>query len=200
MRTGLFGGTFDPIHVGHLIQAQAMLEIGPLDRILFVPAGQPPHKGGVVEATAADRLEMVRRAIAAHPDLGVSEREIRDPTTSYTIRTLEAFRAAQPDEEHLWIIGADTVCNLPSWKEIDRFFELGDVLIASRAGHSPEEVDRLPFDPSVRARLRRAYRATPIVEVSSSEIRRRAAEGLSIEFFVPPDVARYIAEKGLYRR
>ena len=199
---GMLGGTFDPIHAGHLALARVALDQLGLDRILFVPAGQPPHKRGRPITPAEDRLAMVELAIAGEPRFATSRIEIDRPGPSYTADTAEALvaRPASGDRptELTVILSAESFAELPSWHEPARLLRLARIAVAPRLGHpapSPAWLaQRLPgFGDRVDVL------EGPHLDISASDIRARVAGGRSIEGLVPPPVAAYIKEHHLYR-
>ncbi len=197
MRLGIYGGTFDPIHLGHLILAETCREACGLDRVWFVVAGEPPHKPGK-RTGVADRIEMARIAVAGHPAFEVSEVEARRPGPHYSVETLDAIRREHPDDELFFLIGADSLVDLPQWRQPSRICALASLVVANRPG-----VPRP--DPAALASAL-GPDARPIVDVTippigiaSHELRRLVAEGRSIRYRVPRGVEVYIAENGLYR-
>lgn len=192
MRLGIFGGTFDPIHLGHLILAESCRESCRLDRVWFVVAGAPPHKPG--GRTHVDhRLEMARIAVAGHPAFEVSERETERPGPHYSVDTLEAIRRDRPDDELFFLIGADSLVDLPGWREPGRIAGLATVVVVNRPGiDPPTTLPDLGGKPLIGVDV-------PPIGIASSDLRRRRAEGRSIRYQVPRGVEAYIAEHGLYR-
>lgn len=204
MRLGIFGGTFDPIHLAHLIIAQEVIRIVRLDRILFIPASVPPHKAYAGMAPAAMRYEMVRLAIEGNPDFTLSDSELRRDGPSYTVETLQELRRSFPSEVTFFLlIGEDNVQELPTWYHPEEIFDFCTMLVVSRSlmadrsggvvdgrykGGDPEFIERVQF---VR---------TPLIDISSTEIRRRVASGEPIRYLVPESVERYIMGHGLYKR
>ena len=185
MRLGVFGGTFDPVHVGHLAVAHAALESVPLDRVLFVPARRSPLKERAPVAAAADRLEMLERAIADEPRFAVSRVELDREGPSYMVETLE--RLAGPDDLFL-ILGSDAIADFPHWKDPERIAALATLTVTERPG-APERIGDAPiirFD-------------APRLDISSRELRARAARGLSLRYLVPEPAWRHIEARGLYR-
>jgi nicotinate-nucleotide adenylyltransferase len=141
---GIFGGTFDPIHFGHLRLAEEMTEGIGLSRVVFIPAGQPPHRGAPRTA-AAHRLEMVRRAVSGNPRFAVDAREVQSPRPSYTVDTLTTLRAELGDEQPLWLLlGADAFLELPTWHAWRRLFELAHIAVAARPGAQLMASDAMP--------------------------------------------------------
>ena len=138
MRLGIFGGTFDPIHIGHLVVAQVALEEAQLDQVLFMPAGVNPLKAGRRITAGEHRLAMVRLAIAGHPQFAVSDWELRREGLSFTVDTLEHLRAEHPEDELFFIIGADNLHILPKWRSVERIVELATILAVTRPGFDLE--------------------------------------------------------------
>jgi nicotinate-nucleotide adenylyltransferase len=184
-RVGVFGGTFDPVHVGHLAIAVAALESVPLDRVLFVPARRSPLKDRDPLASVADRVAMLESAIAGEPRFALSRVELDRDGVSYTVDTLEALRA---EGELFLILGGDALADLARWRAPDRIRELSTILVAARPG-APEP------DPMHRAR---AFDA-PRLDISSRELRARAARGMSLRYLVPDAVWEHIKQRGLYK-
>jgi nicotinate-nucleotide adenylyltransferase len=184
-RIGVFGGTFDPVHVGHLAIALAALESVPLDRVLFVPARRSPLKDRDPLATVADRVTMLEAAIAGEPRFALSRVELERDGVSYTVDTLEALRS---QGELFLILGSDALADLARWRAPDRIRELATILVAARPG-APEP------DPVHRAR---AFDA-PRLDISSRELRARAARGMSLRYLVPDAVWEHIKKRSCYR-
>jgi len=185
LKIGIFGGTFDPIHVGHLAIARAALESVPLDRILFVLAKRSPLKERAPVASEEDRLAMLERVVADETNFAVSRIELDREGPSYTIDTLEALR--DQGDLHL-ILGGDALAEFPRWRQAERIAELARLLVAERPG-SPTPPRGVPFTPFDAPRL----------DLSSRELRARASRGRSLRYLVPNLVWRYIEERGLYR-
>jgi nicotinate-nucleotide adenylyltransferase len=196
MRLGLFGGTFDPVHVGHLILAEQCREACRLDRLWFVVAGAPPHKPG--DRTAVThRLEMVRIAIAGHASFAVSEIETQRPGPHYSVETLESVQRDRPGDDLFFLIGADSLADLPSWREPGRIAQLATIVVVNRPG--PEEIDptKLPdFGPGSQPLMPVTI---PPIGIASTDLRRRLAARQSIRYMVPRGVEAYIEAQGLYR-
>ncbi|MCC6489240.1 MAG: nicotinate (nicotinamide) nucleotide adenylyltransferase [Candidatus Hydrogenedentes bacterium] len=189
MRIGVFGGTFDPIHKTHLDVARAAIEQASLDRVLFVVAGNPPHKHNATFASAEDRFALVQAAVVSEPRMEASRIEIDRPGPSFTADTLEALKALCPGSTLSLIIGMDALVDLPRWRAPQRILDLARILVVPRPGkwRIPDEVnghyDVLSFASS---------------DVSSTEIRRRIAAGESVDALLPPAVLRYIEDRGIY--
>jgi nicotinate-nucleotide adenylyltransferase len=196
MRLGLYGGTFDPIHLGHLILAEQCRESCGLDRVWLIVAGSPPHKPGG-RTPVGHRLEMVRIAIAGHPAFAASDIEAKRPGPHYSVETLEAIRRDHPDDELFFLIGADSLADLPTWREPERIARLAAIVVVNRPGIEETDPARLPaFGPGAHPL---AWVSIPPVGIASSDLRRRLAEGRSIRYMVPRGVEAYIEAKGLYR-
>ncbi len=196
MRLGLFGGTFDPIHLGHLVLAEQCREACGLDRVWFVVAGSPPHKPGE-RTPAAHRLEMARIAVAGHPAFAVSEVETRRPGPHYSVETLEAVRLERPGDDLFFLIGADSLADLPFWREPEAIVRLATVVVVNRPGIDPGEPGARPvFGPDAHA-MRDV--TIPPIGIASHDLRRRLAEGRSVRYMVPRGVEAYIDAQGLYR-
>ena len=188
VRLGIFGGTFDPVHVGHLAIARAALEAGPLDRVLFVPARRSPLKERGPFASEADRLAMLETAIADEPRFSLSHAELEREGPSYTVDTIE--RLAGEDELFL-ILGSDALADFGRWKDPDRIAHLATLLVADRPG--------APVPPAGHlVRQVRVFDA-PRLDISSRELRARAARGRSLRYLVPEAAWRHIEARGLYR-
>ena len=198
-----FGGSFDPIHHGHLIVARAVGEQLGFDRIVLVPAGQSPHKSRIF-APAADRLAMLKLAVEGQGIFDVSDVEIARSGPSYTIDTLHELHLRHAQARPAWVIGADMLADLPKWRRAKELVEQFDLVIAPRPMDGVkletalENVERF-FGPEHAQRLRQSVVRTPLIEISSTDIRRRIARGKSIAYLVPAAVNRYIIEHDLYR-
>jgi nicotinate-nucleotide adenylyltransferase len=197
MRLGLYGGTFDPIHLGHLILAESCREAIELDRVWFVVAGSPPHKPGG-RTGISDRLEMARIAVAGHPAFEVSEVEAKRPGPHYSAETLEAIALERPGDDLFFLIGADSLVDLPHWHRPDRIGGLASIVVANRPGVAPPDLDALALalGPDARPILNVTI---PPIGIASHDLRRRLAEGRSIRYQVPRGVEAYIEANGLYR-
>jgi nicotinate-nucleotide adenylyltransferase len=196
-RTAVFGGSFNPIHYGHLLLADEALDALGLDRVLFVPAAQPPHKPNAQLAPARDRHAMVQLAIAGHPKFAVCDLELRRSGPSYTVDTLDALRI--PREELFLIVGSETFLDLLTWRTPRRIAELAQIVVVPRAGSA--------FDRESAAvrKVVHEIRDEPLIvraislPISASDLRRRVREGRSIAYRLPDAVAAYIQAKRLYR-
>jgi nicotinate-nucleotide adenylyltransferase len=197
MRVGVFGGTFDPVHLGHLILAEQCREQAKLDQVLFVPAAQPPHKARP-HAAFAQRVEMLQLAISGNPAFAVDELENDRSGPSYTADTLAELQRRRPGDELFLIIGADSLRDLPSWYEPRRIVELATLVVVARPDSpTPESLrERLQLDDHTRLRWQRVE--APLIGIASRELRSHLAEGRSVRYQVPRAIEAYIRDKGLY--
>lgn len=201
MRIGIFGGTFDPIHLGHLIVAEQCREQVPLDEVWFLPAARPPHKGRSPLTPFDRRIDMIELAIAGHPQFRVSDVENHRPGPSYTADTLTELRQARPEVDWHLILGADSLADLPQWYDPVRIISLATLLVVTRPGWEAPSANSLRQALGLTAEQPLRLRAveSPLIDISSRDLRRRVAEGRSIRYLVPSAVAAYIADKKLYR-
>ncbi|MBB6729774.1 nicotinate (nicotinamide) nucleotide adenylyltransferase [Cohnella zeiphila] len=191
-RTGLMGGTFDPIHVGHLLAAESAREAAALEEVWFVPTSVPPHKPQP-GADGAARLAMVRTALSGHPSFRAEDLELRRDGVSYTFDTVAALQESYPDREFCWIVGTDMMNDLPNWHRIEELADRVSFVCLNRKGETGNEQSLPAF---LRKRLTLA--PMPPVGISSTDIRRRRREGRSIRYQVPDAVREYIERNGLY--
>lgn len=202
MRLGICGGTFDPIHFGHLLLAETAREFFALDSVVFVPAGVPPHKRGRTVTSGETRFEMLRRAVADNPFFEICRFEIDSDEISYTVRTLEYLHASRPNDELFLIVGSETLADIPNWFAPRQVCRLASPLVAARPAAPPPDFS--PFEELVSASRLKAFRRQvvpmPPFDVSSTEIRERVAEDRSVRYLVPDAVAEFIKEKRLYRK
>jgi len=194
VRIGLYGGTFDPIHLGHLRAAENAREQLALDLVAFVPAAVPPHRGSPLSA-AADRLEMTRIATAPYPAFQTWDTELKREGPSYTVETVDELTKARPQDAFVLVVGADTWPEIPGWREPERLLRMVEVAVVERPGFA-KPVLSPPFGGARGARSVDG----PGLPLSASAIREHARAGRSVRFLVPDAVADYIAERGLYRR
>jgi nicotinate-nucleotide adenylyltransferase len=191
-RFGILGGTFDPVHSGHLILAEQLKEELKLQKVIFIPSANPPHKENHPVSSAKDRLKMVKLAIRDNPDFLISDIELKMEGKSYTINTLTRLVKLHKDSELFFLLGSDVIDELPTWKEPDKIFQKVKVVIALRPGF-----DRI--NPENRF-VKKSF-LIPIngLNISSTQIRERVRIGKSIRYLVPPGVEKYIQSKNLYR-
>lgn len=198
MRLGIYGGTFDPVHYGHLLLAEQCREQCRLDEVWFVPANVAPHKTGAETTSGTARAEMLEFAVAGCPRLRVSRRELERPGPSYTVDTLQSLHDEDPRRELFFLIGGDSLTDLPTWREPRRIAQLATIVAVNR-GDRP-----LPDMASLEARLgketaaRVCFVQMPGVDLSATDIRRRVREGRGIRYMLPRAVEVYIQEHRLY--
>jgi len=201
MRLGLFGGSFDPVHYGHLLLAECCRETLRLDEVWLVPAAVPPHKQARERAAATARLEMLELALAGHEQIKASRLEIERGGVSYTVDTLAAVRELHSEATLFLLMGADSLHDLPTWREPARICELAIPAVVRRGGAA--EPDFSVLAPLVsRDRLveiRAAQVEMPLIELSSTDLRQRVASGKSLRFRTPRAVEKYIETQGLYK-
>lgn len=195
MRLGVLGGTFDPVHVGHLILAETAREQLALGRVVFVPAGVPWRKAVVSITEPEHRLAMLRLAIAGNPAFAVSDVEVTRVGPSYTAETLKALAKEHTGAELFFLLGEDALADLPNWYQPRRILQLATLAVARRPGGPAEAGDEAPRGLSaglVRLEM-------PRIDISASALRARVRDGLSVRYLVPEAVEAYIREHGLYR-
>jgi len=191
MNIGVFGGTFNPPHIGHLIVAEHAREHLGLGRVLFVPAAIPPHKQGVDIVEPRHRLAMVECAVKGNSRFAAADLELRRGGVSFTVETLEALKGAHPGDSLTLLIGADNLVEFAAWREPERILGLADLVVLSRPGFP---------DQTLQHPLRRSFSTcrVPAIEIESNQIRRRVREGKSIRYLVPEEVRSYIEKHRLY--
>ena len=196
MRVGILGGAFNPPHVGHLVCAQEALVQLALEKVVFMPVGQAPHRELQQDPGAEERLEMVGLAVADDARFATSRAELDRPGPSYTADTLRDLRSKAPDDELFLILGGDQAAALPRWHEPETVLSLATVAVVERSNWSHNAIGitigRLPGAERIR------YLDMPVMQISSSSIRRRVREGLPIRYLVPDKVANHIEANGLY--
>ena len=193
MKLGLFGGTFDPVHHGHLIVAEYVREQIGLDRVLFIPTLISPHKTDAPVTSPAHRLAMLREGIKINPFFQVSDMEIERGGVSYTVDTLRLMGEENATDEFFLLIGADNLMEFRSRKEPGEIVKRARLVVMNRPGFAGAPVDPLLPGDIIQC-------AVPSIDISSTEIRHRVQQGLTISYLVPPPVARYIGRHRLYRQ
>jgi nicotinate-nucleotide adenylyltransferase len=198
-RIGLFGGTFDPPHLGHLILASEASAQLHLDRLLWVLTPSPPHKRGLVITPLKHRLAMLELAIAGDPSFELSRVELERPGPHYTLDTVERIQADFPSADVILLIGGDSLRDLPTWhRAADLVAACREIGVMRRPG-DPADLAALEGPlPGIRSKVR--FVNAPLLEIASSEIRRRAASGEAFRYYVSPAVYEYIRRRGLYRK
>lgn len=199
--TALFGGSFDPVHRGHIAMARAALSSLPVERVVFIPAAFSPLKDERARASDADRLAMLRMAVAGEPRFSITDMEMSRGGISYTVDTLREWRRLHPEDGLFFIAGMDSLMTLHKWREPLEIVRLCRFVTFRRPGMPSPRPEDLGFaDMSVAERLVADIIEGPMYNVSSSEIRRRVAAGAGMGDLVTPEVARYIADNGLYEK
>ncbi len=200
MRVGIFGGTFDPVHLGHLILAEQCREQAHLDQVWFVPAARPPHKPDQPVTTFHQRVEMLALAISGNPAFRISEIERDRPGPSYTVDTLAQILQENPGTDLYLILGGDSVRDFPTWYQPRKILEMASILVVPRQGGT------LPTDAEFCASLgvdtalvRLQKIEMPWVTISSSDLRKRWSQSRSVRYMVPRAIEAYAEDKGLYR-
>jgi len=191
MRTGILGGTFDPVHIGHLIAAERVREDRRLDRILFIPCAIPPHKPDEEISPDHHRLQMLRLALAGNQSFELSDGELTRGGVSYTIDTLRGLKARYPEDEWFLLVGADNIREFHTWREPYKIAAMATILVLTRPGYIPIIDESMPGD-------RIELCEVPEIGVSATEIRRRIREGKGCRYLLPEGVEEYVVKHGLY--
>jgi len=195
------GGSFDPVHVGHLIIARDAVEKLRLDEVIFIPASIPPHKQHLKKEDAHSRLKMLQLAVESDSHFSVSDIEVKRGGVSYTIDTVKEISAQRPADELTLIIGSDTLVDLHNWHKINELLGLCNVASFLRPGES--DIDQIPekvmLTDECREKLLSQTFMAHLIDISSTEIRERVAEGRNIDYLVPPAVEHFIYENSLYK-
>lgn len=197
-KVGIMGGTFNPIHIGHLIMAENAYEQFELDEVIFMPSKNPPHKLNQVIISDSHRLNMVKAAINDNPHFSISTLEIDREGITYTADTLRTLTEENPNTEYYFIIGADSFFQIETWKEPEVIFSLSHIIAASRYQLSEEAMQEQVMYLSKKFKGKIDLLSSPTIELSSKAIRTRMEEGKSIKYYVPAQVYRYILENRLY--
>lgn len=201
-KIALFGGTFDPVHNGHVDVAEYACGVIGAQKVIMIPAKRSPHKNSSPFASAQDRTNMVSLAIASRENFDLSDCETTRAEPSYTLDTIEYFQSKYaPDTQLYWLIGADSLKDLTKWHRIRDILELCTITVMFRAGFAEPDFSEFAriFGWSYAMKLSESVIQTPLIEISSTDIRRKIASGQSVENLIHPDVFRYIIEKRLYR-
>ena len=197
-KVGILGGTFDPIHVGHLMTAEAVRDEYHLDRVIFIPAANPPHKELNKVTAAEHRYMMTVLATCSNPHFQVSDIEMKRSGPSYTIDTIDYMvKKYGSDTEFYFIVGADAIIDLPSWNNIEELLSLCHFIGANRQGSVPD-VTQIQAELGELGKTKIHRLLTPELEISSTDIRHRVKKGYSIKYIVPAAVEQYIYKEGLY--
>jgi len=200
VKIGLLGGSFNPVHLGHLVAAQDARERFDLDQVWFLPCARSPLKGAATLAPDAHRLAMLRLALAGNPWASVCDLELERGGISYTVDTVRELQRRHPNADFYFIVGTDALADLHQWREIETLLTLCRFVAIQRPGWEPEAMtaERLRLPPPWPERLRAAIRPGHAIGISSTEIRARAAEGRSLRYLAPDAVIAYIAQQALY--
>lgn len=215
----LFGGSFDPIHLGHIAVAQEVLDQLNVDKVRFIPAYKSPNKSNESTTLPEHRVAMVRKAIESHPQFECSDLELKRCGNSYTYQTLEELHREEPDTRWFWIMGLDTFLDLPDWKNSDRILDLADLIVAPRPGYKMNAIEDTLFNLGLglntasnplipgkgvksmhtgRLDHKIYFLAKPVADLSSSSIRQNFGQNPSIKKMLPPPVVQYIMDHHLY--
>lgn len=195
-RIGIMGGTFDPIHVGHLVAAEEARVRFALDRVMFVPCGEPPHKKDYRVTDREHRYAMTVSATSTNPAFEVSRIEIDRPGPSYTVDTLRELREADPQSSSYFITGADGILAVLTWRDPRELVQFCEFIAVTRPGYDLGELEQA-LGPQLMQHVH--LLSIPGIDISSTEIRRRVAAGLPVKYLTPLEVEAYIIEQGLYR-
>lgn len=199
-KVGIMGGTFDPIHIGHLILGEAAYRQFGLDLVEFMPAGNPPHKRHREgQASDDERTEMVRRAIHSNPHFALSKREMNADGYSYTYRTLERLREEFPDTDYYFIIGADSLFDFDTWREPQRIVDACTLVVATRNQIAPDRFDQELQKKRARYGGTFLKLDTPNLDIASHVLRTMIRRGESVRYYIPDCVIDYINEHGIYK-
>ncbi len=197
-RIGVLGGTFDPPHYGHLAMAETARVQLALEKVLFVPAGQPPHKMDMVLSPARHRLAMVEAAIADNPAFAVSRADLDRPGPHYTVDLLRHLRRGYPGADLYFLMGADSLAELLTWRDPAGILEQARLAVMPRTGYEPDVEALTAALPALRERL--IWLDIPFIEIAATDLRRRVRVGLPVRYLVPPAVEAYIRRERLYLR
>jgi nicotinate-nucleotide adenylyltransferase len=200
VRLGIFGGTFDPVHYGHLLLAETFREELRLDEVRFVPAAVPPHKQGDEIAEGDKRVEMLKLAVGGHPAFRVDTSELARGGVSYTVDSLRRLREELPESEIFFLMGGDSLAEFLTWKEPGEILKLATPVVARRGSDAPLDWSHLRAVATDErlAEIEKSQFVTPLIEVSSTDIRRRRATGRSIRYRLPRAVEEYVLSQKLY--
>lgn len=199
-RIGIMGGTFDPIHIGHLILGETAYEQFALDCVLFMPAGNPPHKRNRQDrASNRQRTEMVRRAIASNPHFALSLEEMNQDGFTYTYRTLERLKEKNPDTDYFFILGADSLYDFEKWREPARILRACTVVVATRNHTSDARLDAMItlLEEKYHSTIKKLNSLN--IDISSEQIRSWIIQGRTLAYYVPDEVISYIKENNIYK-
>lgn len=197
MKIGIFGGTFDPVHYGHLLLAETCREQLELHVVRFVPAGSPPHKTGNAITDGHTRADMLKLAVSGYPEYQIDRREIRRQGPSFTVDTLTEFRSEHPDDELFFLMGADSLVEMPTWRQPERIVELATVVAVNRPGVA------LPTTAALEKQIGRLADRVRVIsmpgtDLSASALRQRVRDGRPLRFMTPKAVEAFIRQHDIY--
>lgn len=198
MKIGIMGGTFDPIHTGHLIIGEYARTTLNLDRVIFIPVGLPPHKDNSKVSTSKSRLQMTKLAIKSNSYFYLSSIEVDRKETTYTIDTIKELKNIYKEDELYFVIGGDSLFEIEKWKNFNELINLCKFVVLQRPGRTKEKMDEkiLELREAYKLELEKIY--SPLIDISSTEIRQRVNNNLSIKYLVPESVEDYITNNRLY--
>jgi nicotinate-nucleotide adenylyltransferase len=196
MNIGIYGGTFDPPHIGHLVIGDQALHQLDLDELWFTPVGQPTHKPGRAISAAEHRVAMTRVAIATHPGFRVCEHDITRPGPHYSLTLMQLLRETYPQHTWTFVIGEDSLADLPKWHQPAALMSLVTLAVAHRPGSRPDAANIEAVVPGLYSRIQ--WIAAPLMDLSSTELRARLGDGRSVRYLIPRAVADYASEHRLY--
>lgn len=198
MRIGIFGGTFNPPHLGHMFLAQAALEEAELSKLIFIPCGNPPHKGRADIADANFRFDMVRLAIGNDKRFDISDIEIKSNAPSYTAKTLEILKSTYKNDTLCFIVGADSLCEMETWYHPELIFEKAEIIAALRGGYNNNDVYKAikKYEENYNAVITTVK--MPEIDISASEIRNRLKNKKSVRYMLCDSVINYINQNNIY--
>ena len=198
MKIGIMGGTFDPIHTGHLIIGEYARTTLNLDRVIFIPVGLPPHKDNSKVSTSKSRLQMTKLAIKSNSYFYLSSIEVDRKETTYTIDTIKELKNIYKEDELYFVIGGDSLFEIEKWKDFNELINLCKFVVLQRPGRTKEKMDEkiLELREAYKLELEKIY--SPLIDISSTEIRQRVKNNLSIKYLVPESVEDYITNNRLY--
>jgi len=199
VKAGVFGGTFDPVHIGHLAMAERVRCELKLDRVIFVPANVSPFKSDQLNSSGKHRLAMVRLAIQGNDYFAVSEAELQRGGTSYTVDTMELFSQENPEAEFFFIMGMDSIWELNGWKDVDRLAELCQLVVVTRPGYEIQSDRLCELGLSQLVWDRTCFLEVPGLEIAARDLRQRVKNNQSVRYLLTPEVEEYIRKNDLYR-
>ncbi len=198
MRIGILGGTFDPVHFGHLILAETCRDVLQLDQVRFVPAGDPPHKPDAKISDGHARADMLLLAVSGYPEFVIDRRELKRNGPSFTVDTLAELTAENPGSELYFLMGADSLRELPTWRQPGRIAELATIVACNRPGVPSLDRSQIVDWVGQTIAARVITMVVPGMDLSATDLRRRVAEGRGLRFLTPRAVEAFIAQHGLY--